>query len=1133
MKVSQLRRRTALVAAIALTIFGTGASAGNAGGEEFVAAGASRSGERVFTDPATGEVVRRSRFIVGLKDAPLALAASIPRRDNRRIALESLVAQSYVAQLQARQDQVVAEASALLGREVTTLLRFQHAYNGFVAELSDAEASQLLSLPQVAHVEADGEYSLDTDRGPTMINAPAVWDGSGTLGNLASKGAGVVVGVIDSGLNIANPAYAAMGADGYAHVNPLGAGSYLGWCNPSNPNHVPARDLCNDKLIGGWDFMDALAVSPNVEARGFEDEGGHGSHTSSTAVGNARQVTFNGINRTVSGVAPHANLVIYDACFTSSAGGQCPFSATAASANQAVADGVVDVLSYSIGGGTQPWTDATSQAFLAAQNAGIVVVASAGNSGPTPATLGHLEPWTITVGGTMHDRVFGFNFSLTAPGSLPPNTQNLTVRPGGAPIATATLAGPIIVSPNFGNGATDGCAAYPADVFRRPAAPGGVSGIAVLRLDGATSACASGARRTAALAAGASGVIFVDVAPLSLGASATSYSMLLRDWVNVAAHIATGPATAEARIEVPLQVTAGAPDAVYYSTSRGPNAFNLLKPDLAAPGVEILAAYTRWAAAAPAPFGGAVNPANDTVVNAISGTSMAAPHVAGSAALLRSLNRSWTPAQIKSALTTTANPNLMEVDGVTPTTPFATGAGRIDVARASKAGLVLDESGANYAAANPALGGDPGQLNIASFQNLSCVGTCTFARTLKSTRTAPVTWTATVNGFAAGVVTVAPTSFSVANAASQNITLSADSLQLPAAQTLFGELVLTPSNAAIPTARLPIALRRGLPEIDVTPMSLTAVVSTGLSVTRNLTVKNLGNPSIDWDIDSSGTAPVNLQNQAYDGIRGNASNFFTGQNAGFYQAEDFSSLDPAALRSIDVNGFMTGTGGTLQATATQITFKVYSDAAGQPAGSPEAGAAGELYSCVRTPSGPNSGGLIFRTTDGASFGLNLDTAAAAGCPAPPVLAAGVRYWAVVYPTVPGTTASRRWIYGRATSTNGLPPMTISTPSLGTPNWTALTEVTGPLPSLASLALGITTNVACGAPWLSAAPASGSLGVAGSATSVITASAAALAPGNYRGFVCVDSNGTDLDEPRTAVPFALEVGDGLFADGFEL
>ncbi len=354
---------------------------------------------------------------------------------------------------------------------------------------------------------------------------------------------------------------------------------------------------------------------------------------------------------------------------------------------------------------------------------------------------------------------------------------------------------------------------------------------------------------------------------------------------------------------------------------------------------------------------------------------------------------------------------------------------------------------------------------------------------------------------------------------------------------MFGELALVPSDNSIPVTRMPIALRAGPPEIDVTPTALSAVVAAGGSVTRNLSISNVGNPAINWDIDNTGTAPFPLHTQLYDGIRGNASDFFTGTNGGFYQVEDLVSADPASLRNIEVAGFMTGTGGTLQATATAITVKVYSDNAGQPAGNPDGGSAGEIYSCVRTPSGPNSTGVTFRTTDGAAFGINLDLAATAGCPAPPALAANTRYWVTVYPTVPGTTTSRRWILGRATSSNGLPPMSFTSLTIagGTATWTALAPVAGPPPSIAALAMSFTTNVNCNAPWLSASPTAGSLGLTESDPTVVTANAASLTAGNYRGIVCVDSNGADADEPKVAVPFALEVapaGDLIFENGFE-
>jgi len=653
----------------------------------------------------------------------------------------------------------------------------------------------------------------------------------------------------------------------------------------------------------------------------------------------------------------------------------------------------------------------------------------------------------------------------------------------------------------------------------------------VLRLDGNASACASGVRRTAALNAGAAGVLFIDATPLSLGASGTSYSMLLADWNNVAAHIAVDPSTATATIAVPLAAGPGTPDVVANFSSRGPNPFGLLKPDVAAPGLEILATYARWVSANPRPLGGAVNPALNNTVNVISGTSMAAPHNAGAAALLRALNRSWTPAQIKSALVTTAKVPMTKQNGITPSDPFDRGAGRIDLSRAAKAGLIMDETGANFSAANPATGGDPTTLNLPSFQNLSCVGTCTFARTVRSTRTAPVTWTATVTGLPAGVASVNPTNFVVANSGTANFTLSVNSLQLPAAPAVsFGELVLTPNNAAIPTARMAIAITPAVPDIEVLPASISANVSAGQGATPAVTVYNRGNPTLTWSVDEVGLGQVLQLAQLGDGIRGNSSDFYNNQAptpGGVYIAEDHTPADSGRLRRFRAEGFLTGSpANNLQVQATAFTFKVYSDAGGMPAGNPEAGAAGEIYSCVRTPSGPNSTGLTFLSAAGDAFELDAATAATAGCPTPPTLQAGTRYWFVTYPSVNSTNAQRRWIWLRGVTENGLGGKIISPLGIATvaTTWTTVGATIGPPASTGDFALSVSVDVQCGANWFDVAPTGGSLGVGGSTAGTMTIDSTGLAAGQHRGFACFDSNGTDADEPKVVVPVTLGVAE---------
>lgn len=247
--------------------------------------------------------------------------------------------------------------------------------------------------------------------GKLFVVAKTASNPSGEAGSLISgyKGEGVVVGIIDSGINMGHPSFAAVGGDGYRHINPLGQGVYLGACDPSNPFHKP-EIVCNDKLIGAWTF-EATSVIANTDtgAPSPHDEDGHGSHTASTVAGNVlTNISLNGaIVPQISGVAPHANIIAYDACGYISAGvytPNCTGSALLAAANQAVADGV-DVINYSISGGVNPWQDSVELAFLNARAANIVVSTSAGNSGPSASSVNHLSPWLLSVAATSHGRL--------------------------------------------------------------------------------------------------------------------------------------------------------------------------------------------------------------------------------------------------------------------------------------------------------------------------------------------------------------------------------------------------------------------------------------------------------------------------------------------------------------------------------------------------------------------------------------------------------------------------------------------------------------------------------------------------------------------------------------------------------
>jgi hypothetical protein len=189
----------------------------------------------------------------------------------------------------------------------------------------------------------------------------------------------------------------------------------------------------------------------------------------------------------------------------------------------------------------------------------------------------------------------------------------------------------------------------------------------------------------------------------------------------------------------------------------------------------------------------------------MSGTSMSSPHAAGAAALLLALHPAWAPAGIQSALMTTADPTVLKEDGLTAD-PFDTGTGRINVSAAARAGFILDETFAGYAAANPALGGDPKGLNIPSLGRENIIQSTTWYLTLTST--ANTSWTASVINPPGVTLSVSPTAFSLAPGQTQQIAVTADGAGAVYDSWLFGSVVLTPANADTATARLPVALKR-------------------------------------------------------------------------------------------------------------------------------------------------------------------------------------------------------------------------------------------------------------------------------------------------------------------------------------
>jgi subtilisin family serine protease len=762
----------------------------------------------------------RETWIVRLTEPPLAryrggLAGLAPTHartlGRRRLDPGSSASRAYLHFLDRRHDQIRASIDARCGRAVPVLRRFRAAVNGLAVRLSEAEAGAVRGVPGVRDVVRDTADAPDTDRGPLFIRADDIWPGGSTGAD--TLGEGVVIGILDTGINGTHASFANPGpVDGHAYTNPLGDGVFLGRCDlhPSHPDYYPH---CNNKLIGAYSF------SGDDDP---EDEDGHGSHVASTAAGNLLTVfapVVNTVNPSlvydISGVARHANLVMYEVCAPHPV--LCTNSARVAAVDQAILNGVVDVLNHSIDNGGSPWTNVVSEAFLDATEAGIFVAQSAGNDGPAPATLNSgSAPWTASVANQSHDRVHSNTLmSLTASGGLA-DISGFSLSAGTGGPFEIVYAGDQDVGGQTFPLCADGPTVFPPDGSSNPFPAGFFTGKIVICDRGTYARVEKGFNVDEA---GAAGYILANDASTGDSLVADDHYLpsihithtdgaALKAWLGVGGPTFTGEITGAVPGEDPAFG-----DLLASSSSRGPhpNAPEVIKPDLSAPGTSILAAVQSG-------FGG-------DEVDFLWGTSMASPHVAGAAALLRAVHPTWSPAEIKSALMLSAKAGVLKEDGITPGDPFDQGSGRVHGGDAARALLVMEETSANFQAADPAMGGDPTSLNLASLADPGCDETCNWSRTFRNVSGGFVEFDIVQSAGGPDVIlTPDVTNFTLAGGASQAIQFTAAVLSCPpggcgpSADWIFGEFELQVLSSPLGSAgdldlHVPVAIIP-LPEPD-------------------------------------------------------------------------------------------------------------------------------------------------------------------------------------------------------------------------------------------------------------------------------------------------------------------------------
>lgn len=702
--------------------------------------------------------------------------------------------EAYVDHIEAEQAEVIAEAGVEQGDVGQT---YAHALNGFEAELSADEVVALERLPQVARVVPNTLRQLTTDNSADFLGL----EDRGGVYDAGYTGEDVVVGVIDSGIWPEHPSFADDGS--YA---PLAGYEDLA-CDFGDTAHNPqdAPFECNDKLLGAYDMRITYksAIGPEVynSARDYD---GHGTHTASTAAGNAdvRAEIF-GIRRgRVSGIAPRARIIAYSACGELG----CVTSDLVGAIDQAVIDGV-DVINYSIGGGAS-LTDPADLAFLFAADANVWVATSAGNSGPGADTVGGpaTVPWITSVGASTQDRTFGSliwygGFRLAFGASVTPGTHG---RLG------------LVDAEDLGNALCDPAVPFSGDVRNRIVL---CERGAVGRVDKSLAVANAG---------GAGMILFNNNDEMALVTDNHHVPSVLVDHTTgqrIKAYIDHARGWSRAMILPSFRVPAqGSVMADFSSRGSDTVAPDLIKPDVTAPGVNILAGAT------PTPTNGAPG----QLFQSISGTSMSSPHVAGLFALLRQAHPEWSAAMAKSAIMTTARQDVVEEDRVTPADPFDMGAGHVDPSGSpSEAGspfdpgLVYDAGYLDYlgflcdvddsvfvdaAATCAALEGlgvptVARDLNVPSIGVSAVAGEATVTRWVTSVADGPTTFTPTVEAPSGFSASVAPASLTLAPGETASYSVTFTSTGAPVGEWRFGALTWSGGGYDV---RSPIALRAAL-----------------------------------------------------------------------------------------------------------------------------------------------------------------------------------------------------------------------------------------------------------------------------------------------------------------------------------
>lgn len=785
---------------------------------------------------AETEELPGGRYIV-LLDEPAAAtyAGGIPgiaatrAGKGEKFNARSAAVREYRDLLRDRQATVANRVGATRSQSYTV------ANNGFAASLTSAQATELSSAPGVLAVVEDQLAKPDTTSSPEFLGltqggqAVAPWTETGA-------GKGVVVGVIDSGYWPESPSFTgtpmptasgvSAGAPGPVRVAlsktaetqffKADGGTFTGRCERGESFPV---DTCNSKVVSADAFSEGFrsAVKRSdwgtTEYDSPRDGGGHGSHTGSTAAGNSDvDVTIDGVGfGKASGMAPAAKIAVYKVCWEAKVDAQtgCYNSDTTAAIDQSVADGV-DVINYSISGTRTNVVDPVEIGYLNAAAAGIFVAASAGNSGPDASTVAHNSPWLTTVAASTHVTFEGTvvlgngaqykGASTTADGTTGSLVLSTTAGVTGATATQVRLCYPGTLDPAVVTGKIVVC-------------DRGV----IARVD----------KSAAVKQAGGKGMVLANTSPSSLDADLHMVPTVHVDHVAgaaIKAYVNANLTSATATLAKGNLTTSTTPvPQIAPFSSRGPAAAaggDLLKPDITAPGVSVIAAV-----APPSNSGRSWD--------FYSGTSMSSPHVAGLAAYYLSEFPTWSPMAVKSAMMTTAY-DLKDSSGGVDSDPFNQGAGHVDPTQFFNPGVVFESDEDDWyayiagqgatvpSAATTTAPIDASDLNVASLAIGDLAGVQTVTREVTDVTGTQETYRASYSGSDAISVSFNSNKYTVPAGGTLPVTLTVKATGTSYGSYAKGFITLTGDKGHV--VRIPVAVQ---PLRAKAPAVLSAKVSDG------------------------------------------------------------------------------------------------------------------------------------------------------------------------------------------------------------------------------------------------------------------------------------------------------------------